>query len=203
MMDSILEAQHDAYFVQKVKVGSLAGVPRLDVMSQICRGKKVLHVGCVDFPITDINNNLHLQLESICASLDGFDVNSEAFEQLQPYVSGRLFDDWDQVVDEYDVVLVPEVLEHVDNVAVFLGRLSALNARAYVITVPDAFQCFKHHFDYNAGSETFVEVVHPDHNCWYTPFTLQNTIKKYTSWDVQGIWFYNRISLLMIAMRSA
>lgn len=201
-MDSILETQHDAYFVQKVTVGSLAGVPRLDVMSQICRGKKVLHVGCVDFPITDITNNLHLQLESVCASLDGFDVNSEAFEQLQPYVSGQLFDDWDQVVGEYDVVLVPEVLEHVDNVAEFLGRLSALKARAYFITVPDAFQCFKQHFDYNAGSETFVEIVHPDHNCWYTPFTLQNTIKKYTSWSIQGIWFYNRISLLMIATRS-
>ncbi|MBM5460631.1 hypothetical protein H8F21_23970 [Pseudomonas sp. P66] len=202
-MDSVLESQHDTYFVQKVAVGSLAGVPRIDVMTQICQDKNVLHVGCVDFPITDLNNNLHLQLESVCKSLDGFDVNSDAFEQLQPHVSGQLFDRWEDVSGQYDVVLVPEVMEHVDNVADFLGKLSALDAKAYVITVPDAFQCFRQHFDYNAGSETFVEVVHPDHNCWYTPYTFQNSIKKYTDWNIQGIWFYNRISLLMIATRAA
>lgn len=198
-MDSVLEQQHDPYFVQKVTVGSLAGVPRLDVMTQICEGKRVLHVGCVDYPITDIKNNLHIQLDAICASLDGFDINAHAFPDLAPHLKGRLFSRWEEVADHYDVVLVPEVMEHVDNVADFLGKLSALNATSYVITVPDAFSCFKQHFDYNAGSETFVEVVHPDHNCWYTPYTLQNTIKKYTQWNVEGVWFYNRISLLLIA----
>jgi hypothetical protein len=47
-----------------------------------------------------------------------------------------------------------------------------------------------------------VEVVHPDHNCWYTPYTLANVLRKYTPWSLQGMWFFNRISLLAVATRS-
>ena len=65
-----------------------------------------------------------------------------------------------------------------------------------VITVPDAYQCHKRHFDYVQSTDTFVEVVHPDHNCWYTPYTLANVIAKYTPWTLDGLWFFNNISLL-------
>ncbi|MBD8186775.1 hypothetical protein MRS45_13700 [Pseudomonas viridiflava] len=199
-MDSLLEQRHQPFFVQKVGVGSeIKGISRTDVMTQLCAGKRVLHVGCVDFPITDLKENLHIQLDAHCARLDGFDINSGAFEQMKPYLKGELYDKWEDIDQSYDIVLVPEVLEHVDNVADFLSKLSNLKATSFIITVPDAYQCFSRHFDYNTGSETFVEVVHPDHNCWYTPYTFQNTIKKYTDWDIKGMWFYNNISLLMIA----
>jgi hypothetical protein len=26
----------------------------------------------------------------------------------------------------------------------------------------------------------YIETVHPDHNCWYTPYTLKNVINKYS-----------------------
>lgn len=58
------------------------------------------------------------------------------------------------------------------------------------------------HFDYDRAPMTFVEVVHPDHNNWYTPYTLSNIITKYTNWALQGMWFFNGISLLAIAQKS-
>lgn len=194
--------QHESYFVQKVQVSDeLVGIPRIQVMSQICANLRVLHVGCVDFPITNIENNLHIKLDSVCSKLDGFDVNSDVFPELKRYLKGGLYDDWSQVKDSYDIVLVPEVLEHVDNVADFLGKLDSLDANSYVITVPDAYQCYARHFEFNKAAQEFVEIVHPDHNCWYTPYTLKNTITKYTNWKIQGIWFYNNISLLLIATK--
>ena len=54
---------------------------------------------------------------------------------------------------------------------------------------------------YLNDTQTFVEVVHPDHNCWYTPFTLSNTIKKYTPWNIDGMWFFNAISLFTLASK--
>jgi hypothetical protein len=60
----------------------------------------------------------------------------------------------------------------------------------------------RRHFDYNAGAQTFIEAVHPDHNCWYTPYTLANVLRKYTPWQVQGLWFFNRMSLLALATRA-
>ncbi len=65
--------------------------------------------------------------------------------------------------------------------------------------MPDAFSCYRQHFDYSSGAQTFVEVVHPDHNCWYTPYTLANTLRKYTGWNVDGMFFFNRMSLLALA----
>lgn len=202
MTASVLEAQHDAYFVQKLWVGDeLVGQSRFEVFRQICANRRVLHVGCVDWPITDVENNLHLFLDRHCAVLDGFDVHDEAFPALQPRVKGRLFSRWEQVCDAYDVVLVPEVLEHVPNVAEFLAAIDAVSASHVVLTVPDAYQCFRRHFDYDHGSKTFVEVVHPDHNNWYTPYTLSNTLAKYTNWQLQGMWFFNGISLLTIVTK--
>jgi hypothetical protein len=200
---SPLELAHQPYFVQKVAVSEeLRGVPRLDTFVNLCAGKKVLHVGCVDWPITDLKRSLHLQLDEHC-ELDGFDIHGDAFEQMQPHLRGRLFSDWAEVTGAYDLVLVPEVMEHVPDVQGFLRQLDALGAANYVITVPDAFSCFRRHFDYNSGAQTFVEVVHPDHNCWYTPYTLANVLRKYTPWELQGMWFFNGMSLLAVAGRAS
>jgi len=84
------------------------------------------------------------------------------------------------------------------NVPEFLAQLEAIDAPTFLISVPDAFQCRGGHFDYVAGTQTFVEVVHPDHNVWYTPYTFTNTIKKYSALTVEQMWFFNRISLLAL-----
>lgn len=193
---------HDPFFVQQVTVGrELAGLSRLAVFKRICEGKRVLHVGCADWPITNPASSLHLALEPHCAALDGFDVQVEALAQLEPHVKGRLFSRFEEIPGPYDVVLVPEVVEHVADVAGFLRSLDALGASAYVITVPDAYQCFGRHFKYSTADEQFTEIVHPDHNAWYTPYTLVNVLRKYTPWTIQGVWFFNGISLLAIATR--
>ena len=200
MEDSAIERNHDKFFVQKVLVrNELAGVDRLELFRRLCQGKRVLHIGCVDHPLFNPDTNLHIQLEKYCAVLDGFDVNVEAFVQMRPFVKGKFLSKWEDVCDEYDLVLVPEVLEHVPNVKEFLGRIARILTAQVIITVPDAFQCFRRHFDYNSETSTFVEIVHPDHNCWYTPYTLMSTLKKHTDWAIEGIWFVNSISVMAIA----
>lgn len=199
---SPLESQHNAYFVQRIAVGQeLEGLSRLDVFASLCAGKRVLHVGCADWPITDPRTSLHVALDQHCAALDGFDVHAEALDQLRPHVRGELFTDLAQVTGAYDVVLVPEVMEHVPDVPAFLAQLEAIEAGCYLISVPDAYQCRQRHFDYVEETETFVEVVHPDHNVWYTPYTLSNTIRKYSGFKVERMWFFNRISILALLSR--
>ena len=201
---SELEALHDPYFVQRVPISSeIAQLNRFDVLRTMCQGKRVLHVGCADWPITDPRTSLHLMLESVCAKLDGVDPHVEALEQLAPFVTkGRLFASLGEVTESYDLVLVPEVMEHVANVSEFLDQLYAIDAGTFLISVPDAFQCRGHHFDYVADSQTFVEVVHPDHNVWYTPYTFANTIRKYSSFNIEQMWFFNRISLLALLSKT-
>ncbi len=200
---SQLEAIHAPYFVQRVPISSeIASVGRLDVFGSLCRGKRVLHVGCADWPITDPATSLHLALQPVCAKLDGVDPHREALDQLAPYASGRLFSDLAEVTDSYDVVLVPEVLEHVPDVSAFIEQLENIDASTFLISVPDAFQCRGHHFEYLNEAQTFVEVVHPDHNVWYTPYTFANTIRKYSGLHIEQMWFFNRISILALLTKA-
>ena len=182
-----------------MQVGAeLASLGRMEVLASLLAGQRVLHVGCADWPITDPRTSLHVQLEAHCRHLDGLDPHGEALEQLRPFVTGRLFTDFAQVTDSYDVVLVPEVMEHVADVEAFLGEIAAVDANLFLISVPDAFQCRSRHFDYVAETETFLEAVHPDHNVWYTPYTFANTLRKYSGLELQRMWFFNRISLLAL-----
>lgn len=201
---SQLEQIHAPYFLQRVPVGSeLAGLGRLQVLSSLCAGKRVLHVGCADWPITDVRTSLHVALEAHCAALDGVDPHAGALDQLRPFVKGELFTDLSQATGRYDVVLVPEVMEHVADVEGFLAQIEAVDASCFLISVPDAFQCRSRHFDYIGETETFLEAVHPDHNVWYTPYTFANTIRKYSGLELQRMWFFNRISLLALLSKPA
>lgn len=201
---SKLETLHDSYFVQRVEISSqIANINRIDVFRDLCRGKRVLHIGCADWPITDPATSLHLALEPVCAQLDGVDPHVEALEQLAPFASGKLFSSLEDVTDSYDVVLVPEVLEHVPNVSIFLEELQNIDASTFFVSVPDAFQCRARHFDYINDTQTFVEVVHPDHNVWYTPYTFANTIRKYSSFKIEQMWFFNGISILALLSKAS
>jgi mannosyltransferase OCH1-like enzyme len=200
---SMFEARHDPYFVQHVQVSSdVINHNRVDVFKKLCSGQRVLHIGCADWPIQNPNTSLHLALEPVCAKLDGFDIHAEALAALAPHAKGKLFSKFQDLTSEYDLILVPEVMEHVADVSGFLAQLHSLNARSYAITVPDAYQCYRRHFDYQKDSETFTEIVHPDHNCWYTPYTFTNVVNKYTPWTIEGMWFFNSMSLLMLATKS-
>lgn len=199
---SPLEKIHAPYFLQRVPVSAeLARIPRMDALAGLLAGQRVLHVGCADWPITDPATSLHVQLEEHCAQLDGLDPHAEALEMLRPHVKGTLFTDFSQVTGSYDVVLVPEVMEHVADVAGFLAQIEAVDAPMVLISVPDAFQCRARHFDYVAETGTFLEGVHPDHNAWYTPYTFANTLRKYSSLELQRMWFFNGISLLALLSR--
>lgn len=196
---SPLEQIRAPYFLQRVPVSAeLADLGRLEVLAGLCAGQRVLHLGCADWPITDPATSLHVALEPHCSRLDGLDPHAEALDALRPHVSGALFTDIAQVTDRYDVVLVPEVMEHVPDIAAFLADVEAIDAPLFLISVPDAFQCGTRHFDYDAGTEVFLEAVHPDHNHWYSPYTFANTLAKYSNLHLEKMWFFNRISLLAL-----
>ncbi len=56
---SKLESLHAPYFVQRVPISSeIAEVGRVEVLRSLCQGKRVLHVGCADWPITDPGTSL-------------------------------------------------------------------------------------------------------------------------------------------------
>lgn len=171
----------DDYWVQKVNVTRKPS--RIAYFDEICNNKSVLHFGCTDWPIFNKDSNLHIILSKNTKSIDGFDIDIEGLENLKKYVKGDYFSKFQDVSKQYEVCLVPETIEHVDNVKDFLTNLSTVKADYFLITAPNCFAT--EHMTRNISTEDyFEEIVHPDHNCWYSPFTLKNQIEKYSDLKV-------------------
>jgi len=175
----------DSYWVQKVATYKIQS--RNAYFEFFCLDKKVLHFGCTDWPIFNSENNLHIKLSKTAKILHGFDTDKEGIENLKKFVNQNYFSDFSEINNiEYDVCLVPETIEHVDNVKIFLEGLSSINAKLFLITAPNCF-ANEHMIRNINGIDEFVEIVHPDHNCWYSPYTLKNQIEKYSNLKVTKV----------------
>lgn len=155
---------------------------RTKFFKELINNKSTLHIGCADWPIYNPDDNLHIMLcETFKNKVDGFDVDITTLNKMKEYpslVDENLFSELPDKV--YDFLLIPEVIEHINNVEKFLLDITKCvsSSTQILITAPNAF-C-KDHIERNNDIITspYIEIVHPDHNCWYSPYTLPNTIRK-------------------------
>lgn len=163
----------------------------------ISRNKRLLHIGFLDAPITTekINSGefLHTKLSSVANSNYGVDINQSAMSEYRE-ISGDfnnavidiLQSDFDisLFTNKFDVILLPEVLEHLANpgkALVYLRNILEANpGSSLVITVPNAFS--KEHF---AAAVSSVEMVHPDHYFYFSPVTIKKLLNDSGFGDVE------------------
>jgi 2-polyprenyl-3-methyl-5-hydroxy-6-metoxy-1,4-benzoquinol methylase len=186
--------KHNEFWVQKIKIKSIPN--RFAFFEEIVSNKSVLHFGCTDWPIFNPSYNLHIKLAKYAKSIDGFDIDLEGIANLKQYVNQNYYSDYSQLNKKtYDICLIPETIEHVDNVREFLENISMVNAATYYITAPNCFS--QKHIQRNFYSEhEFIEVVHPDHNVWYSPYTLKNQIEKYSNLKVDAVFLLNEDTMV-------
>ena len=187
---------HGYFYLQRLKVRNVPA--RLPHIQALCAGRKVLHVGCTDFPVFDPKNNLHMQIADVCGSLDGLDTDRAGIEQLAGFVPGRYFSSASEVDGRYDLLLVPETIEHVHDIRQFLTELDTIDFARVFITAPCLLgwnACFNYQ-DYPGwrhallnGPDDYLEEIHPDHKAWFTPYTLANCVEQFTSWTISEIAF--------------
>lgn len=187
---------HDPFFIQNIVVKKADS--RLDVFRQYCSGHSVLHFGCTDYPIFNPDYNLHIHLNTYVDELYGFDIDEPGIEILKKYVDKPYFSTIDEVLDKhFDVCLVPETIEHVDNIQLFLSSIAQLNCDIFIITGPNCFA--PQHIERNTwDGNTFTEIVHPDHNCWFSAYTLNNIVKKYTNLTPVETWLMDGETMVCV-----
>ncbi len=195
---------HDSFFQSEQLVHS-DDRKKPEVLAELCRSRRVLHIGCADWPIFSPASNLHLGLLPSCAEIFGLDKNKLGLDLLNPYCPpGSLFSDFSAAATRgpFDLVIVPDVLEHVGNLEDFLTSIGTLDAGKFVFTVPDAGRCAHlSHFFQDTESNYYHEVVHPDHNCWFTPTTLKTCIEKYSGLQVVRLTLVEHRTLMAVAER--
>ena len=179
----------DDFFVQKIKVFRWTEPSRKKgFFGRYVTNKRTLHVGCSDSPFPfNPNQNLHVELYDCTKNLDGFDLSTEQFVEMSKVVPGQYYSNMADLKDKsWDVCLIPETIEHVDNIKEFLNTVNdCINAPLFVITAPNGFGHKPGHFDNNC----YTEVIHPDHKMWFSPYTLTNCITQFLpSWKIKEVW---------------
>lgn len=169
-----------SFFKQKIKFKNIE-IPRTSFLNNIISNLNTLHIGCADWPIYNPNDNLHIRLYKENNLVEGYDVDENTVNkmlELPELKNAKIYTTLPS--KKYDYILAPETIEHVDNVGEFLLSLYNLahsNTNIF-ISAPNAF-CNEHISRNKYISQTeFIEIVHPDHNCWFSLYTLPNYIRK-------------------------
>lgn len=157
---------------------------RREIILGQTKGKKVVHLGCCDHvPLIEEKiakqqwlHKLITESANVCVGVD-IDRESIAFVKDKTGFDNIHYGDVtseDKLEllsnNKYDVMVMGEILEHVDNPVQFLEKIRQNytdNISELLITVPNAFD-----LDNFENVMEHQEVINSDHKYWFTPFTL-------------------------------
>lgn len=171
---------------------------RHEVLQSIAAEKKVIHIGCVDHNIKQINVKLkhnqwvHKLLDDVAARCVGVDILKDCVDYIrddlgfsETYFGDILSDDFPFFDEQdWDCFFLPEVLEHIDNPVDFLTRLRkrlvGMDA-CLVVSVPNAFS--RVYADFSRNGQ---ELINSDHRYVFTPYTLAK-VAHAAGYDIENI----------------
>lgn len=169
----------------------LQKVQRLEFIREMCTGKKVLHLGCTNYPYTEKSLAegmlVHSWLRDVSKELHGIDSDSLGLKILETNGFENLFladlENLDSLdIDaEFDVIVAGEIIEHLNNPGLFLSgiqRFMRQNTRLLITTV-NAYCATRFALYARKSDRGISEPVHPDHVAYYSYSTLSLLIKRH------------------------
>ena len=184
-------------FIRLPEVQLLIG--RQDLILEKCRGKRVLHLGCVDTGMVEERfargELMHQKLSRITQELWGVDINPEGIEFMrQKGINHLLVGDVCELYTlpgiqgkTFDIILASEVLEHLANPGLFLESVKSVmqpDTSQLILSVPNAFR-----IENLLWMLRGVEYIHPDHNYWFSYYTVTNLLQK-CGFELQEVYAY-------------
>lgn len=190
----------DPQLMQLFHVESGRLVEREQRLLELATGKRVLHFGFLDsiFLERKLSDGslLHSRLSTVASDLYGVDINAALLDQYRDATGDIQNLIWDiadgmiprQLQQSFDLILFPEVLEHVPNPGLVLANLASLcrsTGSALCLTVPNAFDMY----NFMAAMHG-AELIHPEHCYTFTPYTLGKLLQL-AGFQAPELEFYN------------
>ncbi|MFB3917501.1 MAG: class I SAM-dependent methyltransferase [Terriglobales bacterium] len=161
-------------------------VDRQRYLLELCTGRRILHLGCGNWPSTEqriLNGTLiHSRLTAAAAHCLGIELSSESVALLRASGINNVEQGDAEHLDllrdtgPFDVVVAGELIEHLNNPGQFLDSARAVltSGGVLAITTVNAF-CVRRSMRVLLG----VESVHPDHCCYFSHSTLNALANRY------------------------
>ncbi len=177
-------------------------VQRVEFIKKMSAGKRVLHLGCTNYPYTkdsiDKEMLLHFELEKIAGDLYGFDYDQAGIDILSSKGVKNLYradlEKLEEVLlsETFDVIIAGEMIEHLSNPGLFLkGIQRFMNEQTIlVITTINAYSALRFMLYGLRGKGGKNEPVHPDHVFYYSFKTLSLIVQR-ENLKIKEFYFYD------------
>lgn len=177
-------------------------VQRVPFIEAACAGRRVLHLGCTNWPYTEAalrdGSLLHVTLLGRAAELHGLDSDQAGLDALAargvPHLSRGDLERLDEVALEgpFEVIVAGEIIEHLSNPGLFLAgvRRWMTPSTVLLLTTVNAYCGFRMLQYALRGRRGRREPVHPDHVAYYSYATLSRLLAR-EGFAVESIDFYD------------
>ncbi len=169
--------------------GKVKLISRLQFLSDVCAGKNIIHLGCLDHNKETItkkiaeNTWLHKKLTGVAAHCLGIDIDQKLIDDIktEPGMGNIICSDIsvDDIRPEitscrWDYLVCGEIIEHVDNPILFLSSIREKYAsfiNEIIVTVPNSLNL-------NHIKRVFktIENINSDHRYSFTPYNISKIL---------------------------
>lgn len=185
-------------------------VERFEFLCELSRGKRILHLGATDYPVTESavarGRFLHAHLTQVAEEVIGLDLAESAIEWLRSdhQISNIRLGNIEKLEDypqgPFDYVIAGEIFEHLYNpgLALTAAHRHMAGKGEIVITVPNAYS-----FKGFCRAALGYEWIHPDHVLHHSASTLTTLLQRHGFEPVQWISYVNGGSGLIASFTNA
>jgi 2-polyprenyl-3-methyl-5-hydroxy-6-metoxy-1,4-benzoquinol methylase len=148
-----------------------------EALLSLCSGKRILDVGCVGQDAgPDSAAWLHNQIRSVSATLVGTDLDRAALQKLRALGYDMLAPEELSRGGDFEVIVLADVLEHVDDPVALLRNYRARLAAGgvLVVTTPNPFAARQTLLILTQGTIS----VNEEHTMWIDPRTMAEICRR-------------------------
>ncbi|MCX5796567.1 MAG: methyltransferase domain-containing protein [Elusimicrobia bacterium] len=164
-------------------------VDREDAIAQLCRGRRVLDLGCVRHDASCSVSDplwLHRRIRDVAARVLGVDYLAGEVEKLRAQGYDMICGDVTRplpITEVFDVVVAGDLVEHLGNLEAFFANCHRLLADGGILLISTPNPFFAGEFHYVAWKRSFL--VNPEHTCWIDPLLLARLAGR---WGFEMAW---------------
>jgi SAM-dependent methyltransferase len=155
---------------------------RTAIISEFCKDKVVLDLGCVNHDVENVNSEgwLHKSIIDVASETLGVDYLVKEVEILRQRGFQVMWGDVNKPLKtdrQFDVIVVGHLIEHLSNFEGLMNNLNRLLLPGGVALICTPSPFFREQYFYSALKNDIL--VNPEHTCWIDPVTLDQLSRRF------------------------